>query len=81
MNQLLTDNENKISIKEKIVKEKRLVNDRLEQLRFVMEYQIKNLILEKLILKNRSKISNLYIAIFIKDSIYYIQNCKYRRFN
>ncbi len=47
MNQLLTDNENKISIKEKIVKEKRLVNDRLEQLRFVLEYQIKNLILEK----------------------------------
>ena len=41
MNQLLTDNENKISIKEKIVKEKRLVNDRLEQLRFVLEYQIK----------------------------------------
>jgi uncharacterized ubiquitin-like protein YukD len=47
MNQLLTDNENKISIKEKIVKEKRLINDRLEQLRFVLEYQIKNLILEK----------------------------------
>ena len=47
MNQLLTENENKISIKEKIVKEKRLVNDRLEQLRFVLEYQIKNLILEK----------------------------------
>ena len=47
MNQLLTDNENKISIKEKIVKEKRLVNDRLEQLRYVLEYQIKNLILEK----------------------------------
>ena len=47
MNQLLTDNESKISIKEKIVKEKRLVNDRLEQLRFVLEYQIKNLILEK----------------------------------
>ena len=47
MNQLLTDNENKISIKEKIVKEKRLVNDRLEQLRFVLEYQIKNLIMEK----------------------------------
>ena len=47
MNQLLTDNESKISVKEKIVKEKRLVNDRLEQLRFVLEYQIKNLILEK----------------------------------
>ena len=47
MNQLLSDNENKISIKEKIVKEKRSVNDRLEQLRFVLEYQIKNLILEK----------------------------------
>ena len=47
MNQLLSDNENKISSKEKIVKEKRLVNDRLEQLRFVLEYQIKNLILEK----------------------------------
>ena len=47
MNQLLTDNENKISIKEKIVKEKRLVHDRLEQLRYVLEYQIKNLILEK----------------------------------
>ena len=47
MNQLLTDNESKISIKEKIVKEKRMVNDRLEQLRFVLEYQIKNLILEK----------------------------------
>ena len=47
MNQLLTDNESKISEKEKIVKEKRLVNDRLEQLRFVLEYQIKNLILEK----------------------------------
>ena len=47
MNQLLTDNENKISIKEKIVKEKRLINDRLEQLRFVLEYQIKNLVLEK----------------------------------
>ena len=47
MNQLLTDNENKISIKEKIVKEKRIINDRLEQLRFVLEYQIKNLILEK----------------------------------
>ena len=47
MNQLLTENENKISIKEKIVKEKRLINDRLEQLRYVLEYQIKNLILEK----------------------------------
>ena len=47
MNQLLTDNENKISIKEKIVKEKRLINDRLEQLRYVLEYQIKNLIMEK----------------------------------
>ena len=47
MNQLLTDNENKISGKEKLVKEKRLINDRLEQLRFVLEYQIKNLILEK----------------------------------
>ena len=47
MNQLLTENENKISQKEKKVKEKRLVNDRLEQLRFVLEYQIKNLILEK----------------------------------
>ena len=38
MNQLLTENENKISIKEKIVKEKRLINDRLEQLRYVLEY-------------------------------------------
>ena len=47
MNQLLSENETKISVKEKIVKEKRLVNDRLEQLRFVLEYQIKNLILEK----------------------------------
>jgi hypothetical protein len=47
MNQLLTENESKISQKEKKVKEKRLVNDRLEQLRFVLEYQIKNLILEK----------------------------------
>ena len=47
MNQLLSENESKISVKEKIVKEKRLVNDRLEQLRFVLEYQIKNLILEK----------------------------------
>ena len=47
MNSLLTENESKISTKEKLVKEKRLVNDRLEQLRFVLEYQIKNLILEK----------------------------------
>ena len=47
MNQLLSENESKISGKEKIVKEKRELNDRLEQLRFVLEYQIKNLILEK----------------------------------
>ncbi|MCQ2816033.1 MAG: hypothetical protein MJ252_02095 [archaeon] len=47
MNKLLAENEEKISTKEKIVKEKRAVNDRLEQLRFVLEYQINNLVQEK----------------------------------
>lgn len=43
MNKLLLDNENKISDRESVVKDKRLINDRLEKLRFVLEYQIKNL--------------------------------------
>ena len=43
MNKLLLDNENKISDRESFVKEKRSINDRLEKLRFVLEYQIKNL--------------------------------------
>ena len=47
MNKLLLDNENKISDRESIVKDKRLINDRLEKLRFVLEYQIKNLIKER----------------------------------
>lgn len=47
MNKSLFDNENKISERESIVKDKRLVNDRLEKLRFVLEYQIKNLIKER----------------------------------
>ena len=47
MSQLLVDNETKITDKEQIVKQKRTVNDRLEQLRYVLEYQIKNLIKEK----------------------------------
>ena len=74
MNQLLTDNENKISIKEKIVKEKRLVNDRLEQLRFVLEYQIKNLILEKTPIEEQIKNFELLHSDFYKRFIYYIQN-------
>jgi hypothetical protein len=47
MNKYLSDNELKISDRESVVKEKRLVNDRLEKLRFVLEYQIKNLIKER----------------------------------
>jgi len=47
MNKSLLDNENKISDRESVVKEKRLINDRLEKLRFVLEYQIKNLIKER----------------------------------
>ncbi len=47
MNKLLLDNENKISDRESVVKDKRLINDRLEKLRFVLEYQIKNLIKER----------------------------------
>ena len=47
LNQLLKENEKKITEKEKIIKEKRTTNDRLEQLRFVLEYQIINLKKEK----------------------------------
>jgi len=47
LNQLLKENEKKITEKEKIIKEKRTINDRLEQLRFVLEYQINNLKKEK----------------------------------
>lgn len=47
MNKLLLDNENKISDRESVVKDRRLINDRLEKLRFVLEYQIKNLIKER----------------------------------
>jgi len=47
MNNLLGDNEKQISNQEKIVKEKRSVNDKLEQLRYVLEYQITNLVKEK----------------------------------
>lgn len=47
MNNLLKDNEKKISENESEVKKQRTVNDRLEQLRYVLEYQIKNLIKEK----------------------------------
>ncbi len=47
MNKLLLDNETKISDRESVVKDKRLINDRLEKLRFVLEYQIKNLIKER----------------------------------
>ena len=47
MNKLLHDNEYKISDREVVVKDKRLINDRLEKLRFVLEYQIKNLIKER----------------------------------
>jgi hypothetical protein len=47
MNNLLKENEKKISENESEVKKQRTVNDRLEQLRYVLEYQIKNLIKEK----------------------------------
>jgi len=43
----LKENEKKISENEATAKQKRSVNDRLEQLRYVLEYQIKNLIKEK----------------------------------
>jgi len=48
MNKSLLENESKISDRETIVKDKRLINDRMEKLRFVLEYQIKNLIKEKI---------------------------------
>ena len=47
MSNLLKENEKKISENEQEVKKQRTVNDRLEQLRYVHEYQIKNLIKEK----------------------------------
>ena len=72
MNHLLTVNVNNISLKEKIVKEKRLVNDKLEQLRFVLEYQIKSLILEKTPIEEQIKNFESLHVIFIKDLIYYI---------
>jgi hypothetical protein len=43
----LAENEKDISKNEKEVKHQRTINDRLEQLRYVLEYQIKNLIKEK----------------------------------
>ena len=74
MNQLLTDNENKISIKEKIVKEKRLINDRLEQLRYVLEYQIKNLILEKTPIEEQIKnFESLHSDFYKRFNLLYIE--------
>jgi hypothetical protein len=55
MNKTLLDNEVKISDRETIVKEKRSVNDRLEKLRFVLEYQIKNLIKERIPIEDQIK--------------------------
>jgi len=55
MNKALLDNEGKISDREIIVKDKRLVNDRLEKLRFVLEYQIKNLIKERVPIEDQIK--------------------------
>ena len=74
MNQLLTDNENKISIKEKIVKEKRLINDRLEQLRYVLEYQIKNLVLEKTPIEEQIKnFEALHADFYKRFNLLYIE--------
>lgn len=47
MSSLLNDNEKNISDQERIVKKKREINARLEKLRYVLEYQITNLIKEK----------------------------------
>jgi hypothetical protein len=47
MSNLLNENEKLISNQEQMVKKKRETNDKLEQLRYVLEYQIKNLIKEK----------------------------------
>lgn len=55
MNKSLVENESKISDREIIVKEKRLINDRLEKLRFVLEYQIKNLIKERVPIQEQIK--------------------------
>jgi len=55
MNNLLADNEKLISNQEKIVKEKRSVNDKLEQLRYVLEYQITNLVKEKTPIEDQIK--------------------------
>jgi len=55
MNKALLENESKISDREVIVKEKRMVNDRMEKLRFVLEYQIKNLIKERVPIEDQIK--------------------------
>jgi len=47
MNNLLSENEKQISNQEKVVKDKRNVKDKLEQLRNVLDYQITNLVKEK----------------------------------
>jgi hypothetical protein len=47
MNKTLIENEGKISNKELVVMGKRLSNERLEKLRYVLEYQIKNLTKER----------------------------------
>lgn len=47
MSTLLNDNEKNISDQERIVKKKREINARLEKLRYVLEYQITNLVKEK----------------------------------
>lgn len=55
MNKTLIENEGKISNKEVVVMGKRESNERLEKLRFVLEYQIKNLMLERLPIEEQIK--------------------------
>lgn len=55
MNKTLLENEGKISDREVVVKDKRMVNERLEKLRFVLEYQIKNLIKERVPIEDQIK--------------------------
>lgn len=55
MTLLLSDNEKNITEQEKIVKSKREINARLEKLRYVLEYQITNLIKEKTPIEDQIK--------------------------
>ena len=55
MNKNLIENEAKISNKEVVVMGKRQVNERLEKLRFVLEYQIKNLMKERIPVEEQIK--------------------------